>query len=81
MITELFGELLFLFFSNENSKIDKININDESKTVSGAKELCKTFSTYFRNIVSDIQVPNIYEDASDIRSNHDAVLAAINTLI
>ena len=43
------------------------------------KELCRTFSTYFTNIVSDLQIPNICKDASDIRSNHYPVLAAINT--
>ena len=30
-------------------------------------------------MVFHLQIPNIEEDASDIRSNHDPVLAAINT--
>ena len=41
------------------------------KTVSDEKELFRTSSTNFTNIVSDLQNPNIHEDASDIRSNHD----------
>ena len=43
------------------------------------KELCRTFSTYFENIVSDLQIPKIQDNASNFKSNHDAVLAAINT--
>ena len=66
-------------FSNKNSKNDKIILNEEGKTVSDEKELCRTFNTYFANIVSDLQIPKIQEDASNIRSNHDTVLAAINT--
>ena len=66
-------------FSNENSKSDKIILNEEGKTVSDKKELCRTFSTYFANIVSDLQIPKIKKDASNIKSNHDLVLAAINT--
>ena len=66
-------------FSNKNSKSDKIILNEEGKTISDEKELCRTFSTYFANIVSDLQIPKIQEDASNIRSNHDPVLPAINT--
>ena len=32
------------------------------------------------NIASDLKIPNIHEDVSDVRSNHDSVLAAIYTL-
>ena len=53
--------------------------NGDSKTVSNEKESCRTFSTYFVNIISDLQIPKIQEDASDIRINHDHVLATINT--
>ena len=65
-------------FSNKNSKSDKIILNEEGKTILNEKELCRTFSTYFLNIVSDLQISKIQEDASDIRSDHDPVLAAIN---
>ena len=60
-------------------KSDKIILNEEGKTVSDKKELCRTFSTYFANIVSDLQIPKIQDNASNIKSNHDPVLAAINT--
>ena len=70
---------LFLFFLNKNSKRDKTILNEDGKTASDEKKLSRTFSTYFANIDSDLQIPNIYEDASDICSNHDPVLAAINT--
>ena len=35
-------------------------------------------SFHFANIVSDLKIPNIHEDVSDIRTNHDSVLAALN---
>ena len=38
------------------------------------------FFFFVANIVSDFQVPNIQEDVPDIRSNHDLVLVAVNTL-
>ena len=41
-------------FSNKNSKSEKIILNEEGKTVLYVKELCRTFSTYFANIVSDL---------------------------
>ena len=66
-------------FSNKNSKSDKIILNEEGKTISDEKELCRTFSTYFANIVSYLQIPKIQDNAFDIKSNHDPVLAAINT--
>ena len=70
---------MFLFFSNKNSKRDKIILNEKSKTISDEKDLCRTSSTYFSNIVSDLQIPKIQVDVSDIRSNHDLVLVTINT--
>ena len=66
-------------FSNKNSKSDKIILNEEGKTITDEKELCRTFSTYFANIVSDLKIPKIQDNAFDIKSNHDPVLAAINT--
>ena len=69
---------MFLYFSNKNPKSDKIILNEEGKTVSDQKDLCRNFSTYFANIVSDLQIPKIQDNASNIKSNHDPVLAAIN---
>ena len=51
----------------------------KAQTVSVEKELCRTFSTYFANIVSDLQIPKIEDNASNIKSNNDPVLAAIKT--
>ena len=73
-----FWRTVFPTFSNKNSKSDKITLNEEGKTVSDEKELCRTFSTYFANILSDLQIPKIQDVISDVRSNHDPVLAAIN---
>ena len=56
----------------------QIILNEEDKTISDEKELCRTFSTYFANIVSDLQIPKIQDNVFDIKSNHDPVLAAIN---
>ena len=73
---------------NINSIRHKFNttiLNEEGKTVSDKKELCRTFSTYFANIVSDLQFPKIQDHASNIKSNHDPgenhdpVLSAVNT--
>ena len=58
-------------FSN-NTKSDKIFLNRDSKTLSDKKNSCRTFTTYFANIVSDLQILNIQENihhASDIASN------------
>ena len=65
-----FWKTVVLIFLNKNSKSDKIILNEE-KTVSDEKELCRTFSTYFANIVSDLQIPKIHKGASNIGSNHD----------
>ena len=72
-----FWKTVVLIFLNKNWKSDKIILNEE-KTVSDKKESCRTFSTYFANIVSDLQIPKIHKGASNIGSNHDPVLAVIN---
>ena len=69
----------YYFFKQKLIKSDKIILNEEGKTVSDKKELCRTFNTYFANIVSHLQIPKIQDNASNIKSNHDPVLAAINT--
>ena len=46
-------------FWSKNSKRDKFILNEEGKTVSDEKELYRTFSTYFANVVSDLQIPKI----------------------
>ena len=63
----------------KNSKSDKTILNEDCKIVSDEKELCRTFSTFFENIISNLKIPNIHENEYDITSNHDPVLAAINT--
>ena len=50
-----------------------------AKLFQSKKIYAELSSTYSANIVSDLQISNIQEDPSDIRSNHDPVLAAINT--
>ena len=51
----------------------------KTKLFQRKKKSCRTFSTYFANIVSDLQIPKIHEVAPNIRSNHDPVQATINT--
>ena len=62
-------------FSNKNSKSE----NEDRKTVSDEKQLCRIFSTYFANIFSYLKIRNIRKYVPDIRSNHDPVLDPINT--
>ena len=71
LIINNFGE--FLIFQIKNSKNDKIILNKKDKVVSDGKKLCRSFSVYFPNTVSDFQVPNTHEDIIDIRSNYDPV--------
>ena len=73
------GRTVVPLFSNKNSKNDKIILNKDGRTVSDEKVLCRTFSTYFANTVFDLQIPKIHEDVSNIRSNHDFVLDAVNS--
>ena len=58
---------------------DKNILNEDDKTVSDKKEFYRTFITYFAYVVSDLQITNVHKDAFNIMSNHDPVLAAINT--
>ena len=67
----------------KNSKSDKIMLNEGGKIVSDERKNFAELSALFffvANIVSDFKVPNIQEDVPDIRSNHDLVLVAVNTL-
>ena len=66
IILSQWTKTVFPQFSNKSSKSDKIILNEDVKTVSGEKELWKTFSTYFAIIVSDLKILNIHEDASDL---------------
>ena len=63
-------------FSNKNSKSNKIILNEESKTISDEKELCRTFSTYFASIDSDLKIPEIPDNASNIMSIYDPVVSS-----
>ena len=67
-------------FSHKSSKNDKIILIEEGKTVSDKKELSRTFSTDFSNILCNLEIPKIQDNASyNHESNHDPVVAAINT--
>ena len=54
-----FWKTVVHIFSSKNSKSDKIILNKDGKAVSDEKGLRKTFSTYFENIVSDLQIPKL----------------------
>ena len=66
-------------FSTKCSKCDKIILNENDKYVSNDGELCQIFCDYYSNIISELQIPSISENISNVTDITDPVLAAINT--
>ena len=64
-------------FSTKCSKGDKIILNEKDKYVSNDGELCQLFCDYFSNIISELQIPSISENISNVTDIMDHVLAAI----
>ena len=66
---------MFVFFQIKIQKAIKLSFMKMAKLFQ-TKKNCAELSA---NIVSDLKIPKIHKETSDIRSNHDPVLAAINT--
>ena len=66
-----------LFFT-KCSKGDKIILNENDRYMSNDGELCQIFSGYSSNIISELQIPSISENISNVTDISDPVLASIN---
>ena len=64
-------------FSTKCSKGDKIILNENDKYVSNDGELCQIFCDYFSNIISELQIPRISKNISNVTDITDPVLAVI----
>ena len=64
-------------FSTKCSKGDKIILNENDKYVSNDGQLCQMFYDYFSNIISELQIPSISQNISNVTDITDPVLAAI----
>ena len=80
MIIEVFGKTFSPLFSTKCSTGDKITLNENHKYVSNDGELCQIFCSYFSNINSELQIPHICENISNMTDTTDSVLATINML-
>ena len=54
------------FFSTKCSKGDKIILNENDEWVSNDDELCQILCSYFSNIISDLQIPSISKNISNV---------------
>ena len=54
------------FFSTKCSKGDKIILNENDEWVSNDDELCQILYSYFSNIISDLQIPSISKNISNV---------------
>ena len=54
-------------------------LNENDKHVSNDGELCQMFCDYFSNFISELQIPRISENISNMTDITGPVLAAINT--
>ena len=79
MIIEVFGKQFLHFFSTKCSKGDKITPNKNDKCVSNDGELCQRFCDILSNIISELQIPSIFENISNVTDINDPVLTVINT--
>ena len=64
-------------FSTKCSKGDKIILNENDKYLSNDSELCQIFCDYFSNIISELEIPRISENISNMADITGPVLAAI----
>ena len=55
----------------------KIILNENNKYLSNYSELCKIYCDYFSNIISELQIPRISENISNMTDITGPVLAAI----
>ena len=71
-----FWETVSPLFSAKCSKGDKINLNENDKYVSNDGKLCQMLCDYFSNIISELQIPIISENISNVTDITGPVLAA-----
>ena len=48
---------LFTQFTQNSSKIEKIKLDNDGKTISSDEELCQTFNQFFSNVVPTLNIP------------------------
>ena len=48
---------LFTQFTQNSSKIEKIKLANDDKTISSDEELCQTFNQFFSNVVPTLNIP------------------------
>ena len=48
---------LFTQFTQNSSKIEKIKLDNDGKTISSDEELCQTFHQFFSNVVPTLNIP------------------------
>ena len=73
-----FWRTVLPLFTQNSSKCDKINLIDNSKTISSDEELCETFNQFFSNVVPTLNTPKptTFPMASD---NLDPTMSVINS--
>ena len=52
-----FWRTVLPLFTQNSSKGEKINLIDDSKTISSNEELCETFNQFFSNVASTLNIP------------------------
>ena len=65
-------------FTQNSSKGEKVNIIDDSKTISSCEELCETFNEFFSNVEPTLNIPKpkSFPMASD---NLDPIMSVIKS--
>ena len=73
-----FWRTVLPLFTQNSSKCDKINLIDNSKTISSDEELCETFNQFFSNVVPTLNIPKpkSFPMASD---NLDPIMSVIKS--
>ena len=67
-----------MLFSAKCSKGDEIILNENDKCVSNDNEICQISCNYFPNVISELQIPSISENISNMIDMTDPDLEAIN---
>ena len=57
------------FLSDKGTHINKITLLDNNKVISDDKQLCKTFSTFFREVVNTVGVSDSFNISNYSHSN------------
>ena len=57
----------------------KINLIDDSQTISGGEELCETFNQFFCNVVPTLNIPKRSKSFPMSSNNLDPVMSVIKS--